>query len=345
MELEDVKRYSLKMKIDIIVPIYNAARYIPSFFSDLAKQTFSNFRVIFSNDASTDDSLQTISDALKVNPEIQAIVITAKENGGAGLARDLVLDTVPLTGDYVAFMDADDHPHPDFLQKLVNRALETNADIVACGFTRVDEATGKAVAHDMLHNPEKTITNIPTNFVIPYLNTAVWNKLFRRSLIQNARFGNARSAEDAIFFMRFLCNAKSISFINESLYDYLIHPNSRTANTDIDLLGSTENAIKDAINENSIASEMKELTTAIVFLRVGIGMTTRAALRNKKDKHRIIASTKKYLDANYPLWRKNTFTSFSQCFKHGLPPSFCRRPSSSRMVISSLSDGSQAHRR
>jgi glycosyltransferase involved in cell wall biosynthesis len=305
------------MKIDIIVPIFNAAAYLPSFFQLLDQQTFKDFSLFFSDDASGDNSVSVIKTQMALFPNMSVRLFESSTNGGAGLARDRVLDSQCLTGDFVAFLDADDKPHSDFLEKMVQKAENTGADIIACGYKRVDGSTGKTIAVEMVHNPTTVLFDLQSNFIIPYLNTAVWNKFFKRSLIKTSRFGHSRSGEDALFYTNYLLNASSIAFVNEPLYDYVIRKTNRTSNTTLEILETAKEQFAMLSPDFHGRKDMADAISALVFLRIGIGMTTRAVLNNPKKQRSILKSTKNYLDDKFPNWRKNPYTNFWPCLKRG----------------------------
>ena len=91
-------------QIDIIVPIYNRSAYIPNLISQLEKQTFRDFRVIFVDDGSRDDSYEVLRRCLK-DAGFDHLLIR-QENGGAAAARNTGLRAVEA--DWIGFMDSDD---------------------------------------------------------------------------------------------------------------------------------------------------------------------------------------------------------------------------------------------
>ena len=108
------------MKISIIIPAYNAAKYIKRCVMSLKNQTYKNIEIIVINDGSTDNTLDIINDL--------DIIVIDKENGGVSSARNMGLDR--CTGDYIIFVDADDYVEKNYLEDIVNVINEYNYDII-----------------------------------------------------------------------------------------------------------------------------------------------------------------------------------------------------------------------
>jgi glycosyltransferase involved in cell wall biosynthesis len=309
-------------KIAIIIPAYNSAPYLNRLFSALKGQTYQNFKVVFVYDVSKDETLSLIYDLCKKNPLMECFILEKPFKEGAGKARDFALDRGVNNTEFTLFLDADDLPHPDFLEKLVKSINQENTDIAICGYQRVSSKDGHIIAKEMIHNPNK-ITDVAHSSFVPLINTSPWNKLFKTSVIEDARFiYPGGTGEDALFFCKVLPNVSSISFVDEVLYDYFVNPNSVTSKITEKELEITQQGYSETLlffkSHGPKFIECLDLLEAFAFLRLGIGETTRACLDNRKAKSVIIKSTKNFLNSQFPNWRKNRYWSFSSCFKKGL---------------------------
>ena len=113
------------VKISVIMPVYNSEEFIEIACESLNNQTFKDFELICVNDGSTDNSLKKINE---LNEKYGFIKVFNQENQGSGEARNNGLDKA--SGDYVAFLDADDiFIDEDALEKMYQFGIENDADI------------------------------------------------------------------------------------------------------------------------------------------------------------------------------------------------------------------------
>lgn len=130
--------------VSIIVPVYNAEKYIETTIRSILAQTVSNFEVILVDDASTDSSVEKIN---QIQDERLRILHTSKESGfGAAAARNLGMEAA--RGRYLAFLDADDIWYPEKLEKTLKFMKKNDAAFVFTGYEFGDQdgnGTGKVV--------------------------------------------------------------------------------------------------------------------------------------------------------------------------------------------------------
>ena len=158
-----------KPKISVILPAYNAEKYVSKTLESLLTQTLKETEFICVNDGSKDGTLKVLKE-FEQNDE--RIKIIDKKNEGVWKAR---IDGISAaTGQYIAFIDADDYVENVFLEELYKSITKNNADIAVCGFRRIDEKTGKVLSQEMKYEENKIIeknnfnmvnlTNISINF-------------------------------------------------------------------------------------------------------------------------------------------------------------------------------------
>ena len=119
-----------KPLVSIIMPIYNAERYLKEAIESVLNQNYTNFELLLINDRSTDNSKDICE---KYAEKYNKIVLLENntENHGPGPTRNIGLDNA--TGDFIYFMDADDWIDKSLLEICIDRMRETNADIVQVG--------------------------------------------------------------------------------------------------------------------------------------------------------------------------------------------------------------------
>lgn len=119
-------------KVSVIIPAYNAEKYLPECLDSILNQTLDDIQIIINNDGSTDNTQQVIDQYAKKYPD--TIIAMAQENAGQSAARNAALKYV--TGKYMAYIDADDYIEPDYFQKLYEAAEQNQSDLVICSYEK-----------------------------------------------------------------------------------------------------------------------------------------------------------------------------------------------------------------
>ena len=137
-----------KPKVSVIIPCYNAERYIDICIKSLLQQTigFENIEVILVNDASTDATLDCMNKYENAYPE-NVMIINYEENHRQGYARNLGVQY--SSADYITFLDVDDYVAPDMLEIMWNKIQSGNYDYVICNYFRV--INGKPMIMNLIH--------------------------------------------------------------------------------------------------------------------------------------------------------------------------------------------------
>lgn len=301
-------------KVNVIVPVYNVAAYLPEFFESLMNQTFQDFDVWVVNDKSTDDSLDIIEEYVNSFPDKIHIINNVTNLGLCG-ARNEGLDQCDSQGEYILLLDPDDYIDRGFIEKLVDNADRYHADITICGLERFDDKTGKTICVEMINNPETLITDIKNFDLLGYMNPVVWNKLYRRKVISDTRFTTIKRSEDTVFLFSVLPEVKSIKFVNEVLYHYRSRDESLSGAITDEIFESMLKGFKEAkesFSRDKKYSEFMELFVVQMFIRCGIGGVCRLSFKNMRKAQFYSNRTRKYMDDNFPEWRKNKYLSINE---------------------------------
>ncbi len=225
-------------KIAVIVPIYNVENYVGDCLQSLLNQTFKNFTLIAIDDGSTDRSGQIAEDMAQQDSRL---LVLHQKNGGLSVARNTGLDwikTQSASFDYISFVDSDDVAAPDFLERFVDVALTSCADITVCGFykftddgRRFDKAPGPA-GTTILSREEflKQLFSLP-----PWdrccAGGMVWKCLYRARLIEDLRFPVDREVlEDEIFNTQAAARMTKAAYFPDALYGYRLRATSLVVN-------------------------------------------------------------------------------------------------------------------
>lgn len=201
--------------ITVIIPVYNAEKYIAECLESLINQTYKNLEIIVINDGSKDNS-GTICDQYKEKDS--RIQVIHKENGGVSLARNSGLEIAK--GKYIAFVDGDDYLDKEYFEKMLKILKEKQVDIVLCGFNRVYDNSIEKVTKgkSLIMNKEEFLTDI--------LNVQggagiVHSKLWKKEVIQGTNFDkDIKIGEDSYFCIQAVKNVNNVYVLDEALYNY-----------------------------------------------------------------------------------------------------------------------------
>ena len=212
--------------VSIIVPVYNAEVYLGPCLERLRSQTWPDLEIILVNDGSTDGSGQLCAAAARVDGRIRFL---DRPNGGVSAARNAAL--AAAKGDYLQFSDSDDLLTPDATETLVRAAQVTGADLVISHFFRVDgekqAQRGHIKGERLLTRQEfaQEMVKAPAN----YYYGALWNKLYRRSIVekQGLRFAeDVTWSEDFLFNLEYIRHVRLVAAVPKPLYYYHKRPGS-----------------------------------------------------------------------------------------------------------------------
>ena len=215
-----------KPAISIIVPIYNAEKYIDRCMESIYAQTFSDYEIILVNDGSIDNSAAICK---KYQSEDSRVTYIEKENGGAGSARNAGMEKA--RGEYLAFPDADDSFEPGMYKDLYDLAKSGGYDVVFSGVNYYTQEENGELAFSRTQNIEAVSftdrqscrENIMTFFPTTTIFDVPWNKLYKRSVIEEngIRFTDIRRCQDAVFNLDFFNCINSAASTDQAYYRYM----------------------------------------------------------------------------------------------------------------------------
>lgn len=216
------------MKLSIIVPVYNADKYLEKCLDSLVNQTMDDYEVILVNDGSKDSSQSIIDSYVNQYPElIRAVTV---ENGGQGRARNIGIDMA--RGAYIGFVDSDDWVASDMFEKLYTAVVEDDADMAVCDTVQCFDDGSEVYLPMSRFESAMEIT------------TAVWNKLFKKELVEGIRFPEGLWYEDAEFVIKTMLGCKNIARVGEGLYFYRCGQqstmNNKNARKNLDMISIME---------------------------------------------------------------------------------------------------------
>ncbi|WP_216829038.1 glycosyltransferase family 2 protein [Alkalihalobacterium elongatum] len=219
-------------KITVIIPVYNAEKYLSQCIQSLLNQSLQDCEFIFINDGSTDNSQKLIEEFKATDQRIKLI---NQENLGVSIARNIGLELA--TGEYVGFVDADDYIESDMYEQLYKATKNGECDVIITDFE--SEIDGQKVITTYPFPVNQTLNRtfiegelLPHFVKSENLNSAC-NKIYsNKRIIENKiRFPEKLAlGEDGMFNMLFFNVARNMKYINYTGYHYREVKGSATRN-------------------------------------------------------------------------------------------------------------------
>lgn len=203
--------------ISIIVPVYNVEKYLDRCIQSIVEQTYRNLEIILVDDGSTDGS-EKICDSWAVKDN--RIRVIRQNNMGGGAARNAALDVAK--GDFIAFVDSDDYISADMYEYLYS-LLEKGFDIAECSYVQVNgdsETFGQGKEELIACDAEEAMRYHIQDTIF---RQVIWNKLYRRSVIEDIRFPVGTKIDDEYFTYRVIGDSSRLIHSEKVCYAYRQH--------------------------------------------------------------------------------------------------------------------------
>lgn len=218
-----------KVKISVIVPIYNVEKWLSKCINSILAQNFKDFELILINDGSTDNSEKICYKFLDHDNRVKYFY---KKNGGLSSARNLGIKKA--TGKYIVFIDSDDYVDKNYLQYLYESVSKNNSQVAICNFNLVDE---KGNILDTVVNRVHCAwnKNVDGKTILENIygkngicNIVAWNKIYLKDIFSNIEFAEGRFFEDEYINAPLFWNVSRVSIVNKALYNYVQRKGSIT---------------------------------------------------------------------------------------------------------------------
>ena len=205
-------------KVSVIVPVYNAGKYIDKCFQSIAAQTFKDIEIILVDDGSTDNTANILETYVQKDPRV---LVIKQANAKQGAARNTGLQYAK--GKFITFVDSDDWIDLDYIEKLYNAIVENNANIAIPTIIR-ELANG---SRKMLDFSEKKFVK-GANEVLKAINWELvsHSKIYRFNAIKNLRFQEQVFYEDAPYTLKAINVLQNAVLVPDVAYHYFSRADS-----------------------------------------------------------------------------------------------------------------------
>lgn len=222
MDIDQSLNDMTEPRVSIIVPVYNAERFLDECIDSLVSQTYQNIQIVLVDDASSDSSPQLCDEWTAKDKRILSFHL-AKGRGASG-ARNMGLDHAE--GGYIMFVDSDDVLDLTAVEFCVSKAEHLRCGMVVFGKSLIDERGNRI--RDYIIDTDSLVRSNSSNYYNglsdllrhDYLNPP-WGKLFSRELVENVRFDESMVyEEDLLFVLGILHKHPDVYASNRALYGY-----------------------------------------------------------------------------------------------------------------------------
>lgn len=293
-------------KVSIIVPVYNTEKYLRKCLDSLVFQTLEEIEVIVVDDGSTDKSGQILDEYQEKYP--QKMKVVHKENGGQASARNLAFDL--CTGEYIGFLDSDDFVKTEMFEKMYQKAVASDADYVACGYTDIMyDGDNEVVLQEYVASKPayKTKDMFFEALVSPFLH------IYRRELLMQSgvKFTQGYIYEDTAFYLNLIPYVKKLDVIEESLAYRVRHANSTTTTFKKEKVRNIIPVIQDSVDFYKAKNHFDEYKNELEYFCVKVllcsSMQRISRVAGYKNSVDLADETLDYIAKVFPEYRSNPY--------------------------------------
>lgn len=283
--------------ISIIVPIYNASKYLEKCLDSLINQTKKELEFILINDGSTDNSEEIIK-----KYKDKRIKYFKNENRGIGKTRNFGIEK--SSGKYLMFLDSDDYLETNACEVLYEKVEKESLDLLVFDYYRVEKTSTEEVKI-----PSFKTSNIKENKdLLLNINLGPCNKIYKSDLIKNnnIKFDEKLKYEDTLFVIKTIYNAKKVAKLDQVLHYYVIHEKSQTTVRDervFDILKMIDKIRMYLKSDKEVKETVDKLTIKILT-----NYTIQQRYQSdKKLAMKFIDEVFKYLEKEIPDYKNNKY--------------------------------------
>lgn len=201
--------------VSVLMLTYNRENLVSRAIESILNQTYSNFEFIIVDNGSTDKSGQIADEYAQKDSRIRVI---HRDKGTISAGRNTALDAAQ--GDYIAFIDDDDWAEPDFLEFLLNLAVESDADIAICG------AADKVFDEKCVMSAEEALIELMWR---KKYNVAFPTKLFHQNMFASVRFPEDKTFDDIALMYKLLAEANRVAYHGLPKYTFYRHEGNNSS--------------------------------------------------------------------------------------------------------------------
>lgn len=318
-----------KVKLSIIVPVYNAEKYLRKCLLSIMNQTLEDIEIICVNDGSTDSSLKIIKELASND---KRLVVVDQENQGVIAARKNGYDNA--TGEYVAWVDNDDFLEPNMYEKLYELAKKEDSDIVVCNYKLYPKNTFKKDVSYKAYEGKVTWEFMLKNAGTP------WNKISKKAFLDRYKVNELFDNLGECTFGVLLGLTNKVATVDTPLYNYRVgHTSASNSYSNINWYESGVEWVRRQYEYSKKHNFSKELQDYFLYsyLYYNLVLMTVAAKNCDKEKYEsaksIISSKQIFQKKNEPFFKEHFSSTKRLFFRMFILPNYSLAHIMTRMVL------------
>ena len=295
------------MKVSVIIPAYNAEKYLSKSLDSVINQVYKNLEIIVIDDASKDNTKSIIKEYAEKDDRI--LPFYQSENKGVSAARNVGLKAA--TGEYVMFVDSDDEITKDAIRRMVDLADKYNSDFIdSYHLLYFKKKNGKVVSFTEKKIPKNVLVlgSINDDKRIINMNSYVTGKLIKKELLDILLFDeNLRRYEDLVFEHELKKRIKNYVFMNKTIYLYYQREDSLVNSLGKKHLCYLDAAKKVKLIYSNSDKETKDIVEAMLFQNMILTLFTKVIKNDESNEDNIdlvLNATKELIDL-FPNYMEN----------------------------------------
>lgn len=295
-------------KVSVIVPVYNTEKYLRKCMESLVHQTLQEIEIVVINDGSTDESEGIIFEYMEKYPE--KFLYKYQKNSGQAVARNKALKL--CHGEYIGFLDSDDFVKEEMFERMYQKAITTNADYVACGYTDITYEGDKEI--ELQHYVASKVA-LSTKDMYKGALVSPFLHIYKRSIIEKSKveFPEGVIYEDTAFYLNLIPYIHKLEVIEEPLAYRVRHSQSTMTifkKEKVAQIFPVMDAALDYYKKYDFYDKYEEeLTYFCVRVLLCSSMQRIGKVKNKTDRKELLKMTLNYIEQHFPNYRKNKYLS------------------------------------
>ena len=290
-------------KISVIIPCYNAEKYIVQCVESLKKQSFTDFTIIFVDDASTDDTVNRIQE-IRAKESLDIVLLTNSQNSGPAVSRNKGIEY--STSEYITFCDCDDWYEPDYLEKMIKMLTQECVDIALCGYKVVDE--NSKVQYRPMVDVDVTMNSTEA---LRLEADSLCMLMVKASIMKETLLPDLRNGEDSAVVPLLIAKANGCAVTKDCLYNYFRRQGSASQKPTMKVVESLRKSFAHTENEFPVGMKaeleylgMKNMLYSTLISLFSFSFDIKKADEILNDFERI-----------YPSWIENPYFKYMSSYK------------------------------